>query len=270
MKVLQVLVLIGLVCSFSFSIKAQADCRYGLKFFVQDEAGKIIENAKLELVSLDNRLKLPSYVRLIRMDNAYLFTSSAGTTVDGDFQVNISAEGFEIHQQKVNFPVCKIQDFDINLKPLAKEQNISILSGSVYDANGALIIKAKVTAINEKGEKFETLTNDTGIYVLNLPFNLYDTSKSVIDFKIAKYEIIVESEYFEKFIIKDFKFVPSYKGKMNLDFALDLLENDNCGAGGCIPEQLQPIDSSNTKISDKILKQSLEQSPKAKNNKEEK
>ncbi|CAN5609571.1 hypothetical protein BH18ACI1_BH18ACI1_03720 [soil metagenome] len=42
----------------------------------------------------------------------------------------------------------------------------SILSGIVYDANGSVIIKARVKAINEKGEKFETVTNDEGIYVL--------------------------------------------------------------------------------------------------------
>ncbi len=222
MKVLQILVIV-LVCSFS--IKAQADCRYGLKFFVQNEAGNIIENAKLELVSLDNRLKLPSYVKLIRIDGAYLFNSHAGTTVNGDFQVSISADGFEIHQQKVNFPVCKIQDFEINLKPLAKEQNTSILSGSVYDAYGALIIKAKVTAINEKGERFETETNNEGIYILDLPYNPYSSGN--IDFKIAKYEIIVEKENFEKTIIKDFKFAPSYTGKVNLDFALDVFANIN-------------------------------------------
>lgn len=101
----------------------------------------------------------------------------------------------------------------------------SILTGSVYDAYGALIIGAKITAINEKGEKFEALTNNDGIYILNLPYNPY--RPEIVDFKIAKYEIIVEKENFEKTIIKNFKFAPSYKGKVNLDFAMDVFVNIN-------------------------------------------
>ena len=100
----------------------------------------------------------------------------------------------------------------------------AILSGNVYDANGSLIVGAKVTAINEKDEKFETGTNSDGVYVLNLPFNSYN-SKS--DFQIAKYEIIVAKEGFQKNFVKDFKFVPSSEGKMNLDIALDVFVNIN-------------------------------------------
>ncbi len=100
----------------------------------------------------------------------------------------------------------------------------SILSGNVYDANGALIVGAKVTAINGKGEKFETITDDQGIYVLNLPFNLYNPKP---DFNVSKYEIAVSKEGFERNFIKDFKFVPSSKSKMILDFALDVFVNIN-------------------------------------------
>jgi hypothetical protein len=269
MRILQVLILIGLVCSFSFSIKAQADCRYGLKFFVQDEAGKTIENAKLELVSLDSKSKLPSYVKLIRIDNAYLFTSHAGTTVSGDFQVIVSAEGFETHQQKVNFPVCRIQDFDINLKSLTKEQNTSILSGSVYDAYGAVIIKAKVTAKNEKGETFEAETNNEGIYFLKLPFNNYDPKTASSKFKISKYVIIVDLEErgFEKSVIKDFKFISTFSGKMIFDIALDSLNPEPCGYGGADCLQEAEVKPKETVISKKVLQKHLEKLPKAKTNK---
>ncbi|MGI8640038.1 MAG: carboxypeptidase-like regulatory domain-containing protein [Pyrinomonadaceae bacterium] len=219
MKILQILVLIVLVCGFSSSVKAQADCRYGLKFFVQDEAGKVIENAKLELVGLDSKSNLPSYVKLLRMDDAYIFTSNAGQTVNGDFQVNISADGFRIHQQKVNFPICKVQNFDVKLKPLTNEQINSTLSGTVYDANGSVIVKAKVTAINQKGEKFEVLTNEEGIYSLNLLFNQYNSS---FDFTEARYDIIVEMMGFKKSVTKDFVFIPSQFGKMQLDIGLEI------------------------------------------------
>lgn len=96
----------------------------------------------------------------------------------------------------------------------------AVLSGSIYDATGALIVKASVVAINEKGQKFDAATNDDGIYVLNLPFNVYRAGDS--NFRIAKYEIIVDTVGFEKKSIKDFSFAPSSKGKMQLDFALNV------------------------------------------------
>jgi hypothetical protein len=135
----------------------------------------------------------------------------------------------------------------------------AVLSGAVYDANGSLIVGAKVIAKNEKGEMFETVTNDEGIYVLNLPFNQYN---SKADFKIAKYDITVEQKHFEKILLKGFNFVPSYEGKMILDMALDVEENANCGAGGCIQDEHQPIELSNQKVTDKILLRPLEELPK--------
>lgn len=94
------------------------------------------------------------------------------------------------------------------------------LTGSVYDANGSVITKAVVIAVNEKGERFGTLSNGEGVYVLELPYNPY--SSGTADFKLAKYEIIVESNGFEKFVLKDFKFVNSTRGKMFLDFVLEV------------------------------------------------
>ncbi len=136
------------------------------------------------------------------------------------------------------------------------------LSGNVYDANGALIIGTKVTAINEKGEKFESITDDEGKYVLNLPFKIYNSDA---DFKVAKFDITAEHKHFEKLVLKNFKFVPSYKGKMNLDLALDVKENTNCGAGGCIQYERQPIELSTQKVIDKIIQRDLEKLPKAQN-----
>ena len=107
----------------------------------------------------------------------------------------------------------------------------AILSGAVYDANGSVIVEAKVTAINDKGAKFVTLTNDEGIYSLDLPFNSYD-SKTSANFKMTKYEITVEQKHFKKYVLKDFNFIPSYKGKMNLDIALDV-DNSICDIRGC-------------------------------------
>jgi hypothetical protein len=95
----------------------------------------------------------------------------------------------------------------------------SILSGIVYDANGSVIFKAKVTAINQKGERFDALTEDDGIYTLSLPFNQYAPS---INFQEAKYDIVVEMNGFKKSVTKDFVFVPSQFGKMQFDIGLEI------------------------------------------------
>jgi hypothetical protein len=142
----------------------------------------------------------------------------------------------------------------------------SILSGTVYDANGAVIPETKITAINQKGEKFETLTNDEGFYFLDLPFTRYD-SKLFFDFVMAKYEIIVDRENwgFEKFVLKDFRFVPSYKGKMNLDIALNSINPEPCGYSGADCLNTPVIKTTKAKISDKILQRPLEKFPKEQN-----
>ena len=103
----------------------------------------------------------------------------------------------------------------------------SKLTGIVYDAHGAVVGRAKVAAVSAKGEKFETITDDEGIFVLNLPFSKYD-NKSVVNFKEAKYDIIVDSPGFARSITKGFVFVPSYKGTMHLDIGLEIGSCSDC------------------------------------------
>lgn len=103
----------------------------------------------------------------------------------------------------------------------------SKLSGVVYDAYGAVVSRAKVTAVSAKGEKFETITDDNGSFVLNLPFSKYD-NKSGVNFKEAKYDIIVYSPGFARSITKGFVFVPSYKGTMYFDIGLEIGACGDC------------------------------------------
>ncbi len=133
----------------------------------------------------------------------------------------------------------------------------SILTGSVYGANGAVIVGAKITATNVKGAKLETKTNNDGVYFLNLPFNHYDSVKLGTGFRIAKYEIIVEGLHFEKLYLNEFRLVPAFKGKMNLDFALDIAPDDNIEPSGCIPE-FRLVNSPEIELSDKIITKPLE------------
>ena len=151
----------------------------------------------------------------------------------------------------------------------------AILGGTLYDANGAIIPNEKVTAINEKGEKFEALTNDDGVYSLSLPFNSYDAKSSSADFRIAKFEIVVDLEYrgFEKFSVKDFKFIPAYSEKMIFDIALESRNPEPCGYSGadcptilyCPAGEQETIKTTKAKVLNEISQRPLEKLPKAKN-----
>ncbi len=98
----------------------------------------------------------------------------------------------------------------------------AVLNGTVYDANGAVIPDVKITAVNQKGEIFDTFTNGEGNYILNLSYTKYD-AKSASTFKMAKYEITFDGTKigFYKNILKNFNFAPAHK-RMQLDFALEV------------------------------------------------
>lgn len=109
----------------------------------------------------------------------------------------------------------------------AQSTGQSKLTGTVYDANGAVVGGAKVSAIDGKGQKLETVTNQDGVFVLELAFSRYDTN-SVKKFKEAKYDIVVSSPGFNTSVTKGFVFVPAYGGKMQLDVALEVGPCNDC------------------------------------------
>ncbi|MBK7934171.1 MAG: carboxypeptidase-like regulatory domain-containing protein [Pyrinomonadaceae bacterium] len=98
----------------------------------------------------------------------------------------------------------------------------AVLTGTVYDAYGALITKAKISATNSRGQTFESITDDNGVYVLNLKYSKYDPKQKKW-YRIMQYDITVDNALmgFKKFELKGFNFVPSANGKMILDFALE-------------------------------------------------
>ncbi len=104
-----------------------------------------------------------------------------------------------------------------------------------------------------------TLTNTEGVYVLNLLF-------AKPRFKTIKYEITIDETKrgFEKFVLKNFNFIQSTNGKMQLDFALDSLNPEPCGysGGDCINNTQTPLKLEKTKVSTKILQTPLEKLPK--------
>lgn len=157
--------------------------------------------------------------------------------------------------------VWQILALILALSVFANAQNTT-LHGTVRDVSGAIIPKINIIVIGTNGEKFETVSNNEGDYSLDLV-----DDKSFPNVKTAKYEIIVDSEIrgFEKFAIKDFKFVFSSDGKMNFDIVLSAANLEPCGYSGahCLDlTNAMPIQTQIMKISDKVLSKPLEELPK--------
>jgi len=91
------------------------------------------------------------------------------------------------------------------------------LTGTVYDAKGAVIVNATVVVSDQK-QNFETKTNSDGVYKLSVPANLYISDD--YKFRVAKYDVSVIAHGFERSLLSGFKVVP---GNMQLDIALDVL-----------------------------------------------
>jgi hypothetical protein len=220
-----ILLVIGLVGTSQ--INAQLCGKYGATLNLKSDNGKPVENAFVQLLPIEkDETRGQIFVRDGEDPAKFSITFLEGHQIKTKYKLLISADGFETVEKEISFPHCERQIFNIQLKS-DKKTNLAVLSGSVYDANGYLITQAKVTAINEKGDMFETQTNSNGIYILRLPFNPYKAGD--YRFRVSKYEIIVEKEGFEKGIIRNFKFVPAFNnGKMKLDFALDVRPCDDC------------------------------------------
>ena len=139
----------------------------------------------------------------------------------------------------------------------------AVLSGTVYDASGAVIPKTSVVFVNQKGERFETTTDENGGYRYYLPASKYETvsnSGSGNESKqLDKYEITFDNpgSGFKKYVVKDFILA----GKMQLDVALATIELEPCGYGGDGCQKYSVIETVPPKISDKILNRPLEELP---------
>lgn len=136
----------------------------------------------------------------------------------------------------------------------AQPDNIVVLSGTVYDQVGAVIPNTKIIALNDHGESFVTVTNEEGVYKLELKFVRYGSKKTL---KAATYEITADraNTGFKKTILKDFKVVPAYKGSMQLDLVLEALDPEPCGYAGadCLNSAFEKneLSSLSNKISDR-------------------
>src|SRR5947208_2646375 len=105
-----ILALLALSFGFSLSVKAQADCVYGFRIYVRNEAGKAIENAKLEVAGLSEKDRLPPNVKsYMEKSGVYNIHNFGGATIDGDFLLKISVNDYEADERRIKFQVCEMQ-----------------------------------------------------------------------------------------------------------------------------------------------------------------
>jgi hypothetical protein len=171
----RILLLIVLVFGFHLSVNAQADCSYGFKIYVRDESGKTIENAKHEVSGVSRKDILPSAVQVFIAEGAYFVRASMyGSTIQGNFLLRVSAEGFETYERQFNFPVCEIQSYELRLPPKgsslqARFERLFTVHGKVFDEDKKPFGNAKVEARSADGRVYQATSNAYGYYKIDLP-----------------------------------------------------------------------------------------------------
>jgi hypothetical protein len=137
----------------------------------------------------------------------------------------------------------------------AQMKDRAVLTGTVYDVNGAVIPRMSVVFVNRKGERFETTTDENGDYWYYLPVSKYETISNAVGSDVPAildtYEITFSNSNsgFRKLVIKDFILA----GKMQLDVALEPRAN---------PE---PDISDRIEMWDKLLQRHREKLPQEQN-----
>jgi hypothetical protein len=99
----------------------------------------------------------------------------------------------------------------------ASTRGVSILSGKVFDRNGAVVVGSEVTLAGDKGTRFGAVTNDEGIYRVDLPAGFYNLQ--------------IRADGFSNFSLECYQ-VPS-EGRVNLDVTLKVNHESGCESGAC-------------------------------------
>ena len=194
----RILFLIVLVFGFHGSVSAQADCSYGLRIYVRDEAGKTIENAKPEVSAVSRKDKVPPGFQVFFSEGAYFAGALMhGSTAHGDFLLRISAEGFETYEGRFKFPVCEIQSYELRLRsPGSARQprfeRLFAVHGKVFDEDRKPFANAKIEAQSADGRLYQTSSNAYGYYKIDLPkglANIRVTDKRIPDIVFDNYKI---------------------------------------------------------------------------------
>ncbi len=98
--------------------------------------------------------------------------------------------------------------------------------GTTFDPNGALVVKATITATDEKKRSVSSYSNEEGQFEINLAPGIHAVDVSAIGFLAIK--------------LKEFFVVDSTTGKMSMDFVLfGAKYHEPCGVSGadCLPSK---------------------------------
>src|SRR5688572_24988537 len=99
----------------------------------------------------------------------------------------------------------------------AGAQDTIKLHGAVYDAEGAVVVRATVTVTERStGRVYSSATNDEGLYEFKLPVKLYRPSTG---YRAASFDIKATAPHFEPTTVSNFKIVAAYTGSYRLDLA---------------------------------------------------
>ncbi len=212
MKSLSFVIFCILFLGFNFAVNAQLCGKYETALIITDEENKPIEDVVVKIIPLlkENGLSNSKFVRDKENPSRFSIAFNEGYQVRGDYRINIFAKGFLTAEMQIRFPHCKRQKFEFKLiKTLSQtsSQRMSLI-GTVFDTEGSVIKDAKIVATDPKGNKFDTTTNDYGIYSLLLPLGYYNIEASAKSFCPT--------------IFTKYKIVDSTYGKMNLDFVLEV------------------------------------------------
>src|SRR4051812_9039885 len=93
---------------------------------------------------------------------------------------------------------------------IKNKEKLIILSGVVYDPNGAVVTNTRITVRTTNNRTIQTVSNSEGIFELKL--------------SPASYQIEFESSGFKRLRLSNFKVVNSTYGKMNQDVVLEISE----------------------------------------------
>jgi hypothetical protein len=99
-----------------------------------------------------------------------------------------------------------------------------LLTGTVYDVNGAVIISSQVVARSSRGEEFQTTTNTEGIYQLELPPDVYKIEANAPGFcpkKVEMFRVRKSSQVVERLSARTMPVL-----QKQLDFVLEVSPSD--------------------------------------------
>lgn len=94
-------------------------------------------------------------------------------------------------------------------------RGLSILGGRVFDRNGAVVVGSEVSLTGDQGTRFGTVTNEEGIYRVDLPAGFYNLQ--------------IRANGFSNFSLECYQ-IPS-GGQVNFDVSLQVNGESGCVSG---------------------------------------